>query len=303
MFTPARALLATASTALAFAFAAPASAGSFTITIDDGGACQGTWQTTGSAVNPTVTCVTDGSPLPTPNGPSCSTLGTYAIQAGNSQNLTANCTLPSGSSGPLSYAWHTGTATGPTFGADASSVTVTPATTTTYWVVATDTSTGLTAQASGLVSVSTPTPTGNCSAYTTTNLGDLRFDGSQVDSNGVRSGVVAYARIVIPNPLPAGWLGKTTSLSVFEYGSGSVWKKAYLSKTPCDFPTSGGSWSQGINTNLYLTFGAAGWISTSVQAGDVWYVMIKAELPFGTGSSCGSGVNCNFSVRLYPPSN
>jgi hypothetical protein len=303
MFSPPRTLLAIASSALALAFAAPASAASFTITIDDGGACQGTWQTTGNAVSPTVTCVTDGTPPPPPSGPTCSPLGTFAIQAGNSQNLTANCSLPSGSSGTLSYVWHTGSSVGPSFGGNTAAVSVTPAATTTYWVVATDSSTGLSAQASGLVTVTTPTPTtGNCSSYSTINLGDLAFNGTQTDSNGMRAGVVAYGRIVIPNPLPTGWYGKTTSLSVFEYGSGSVWKKVYLSKTPCDFPTGIGSWSQGINTNLYMTFGTQGFLSTSVQPGDIWYVMVKDEALYGTTASCAPGTNCNFSLRLYPPS-
>ena len=151
------------------------------------------------------------------------------------------------------------------------------------------------------VTVSSPPPqTTSCSGFSSTYLGDLVFNGTQTESNGMRGATVGYAKITIPNPLPAGWLGKTAQISVFEYADGAFWKKVYLSKTPCDFTPVASAWGQGTGVNIYVTFGGGGFGSVAVQAGDVWYLNVKNETIFGSGS-CGSGLSCNFAVRVYPP--
>jgi len=302
MFRSPRIFQAIAGSMFALAIAAPASAAKFTITIDDADACTGTWQTTGNAASPTVTCVTDGSTPPPAGAPTCNATSSQTISSGTEVTLTlANCTQPGG--GPLSYEWRQGSTAATPF-ATAASAPVTPALTTSYYGKVTDAGSGLSTTYTTTITVTTsaPPPSASCTGYTTKNLGDLKFDGSQVESNGMRSGYVAYGRVVIPDPLPANWVGKTTALSVFEYAGGSYWKKIYLSKTPCDFPTTTGAWNQGTNANLYLTFGTTGYLSTTVQAGEVWYVMIKNENLWNDQSSCRSTArNCDFAVRLYPP--
>ena len=125
--------LAIAGTVVALAVTAPVEAASFTITVNDNGACAGTWVTGGTAANPIITCAPSGDPQPAP------------------------------------------VARGPR-----------------------------------LPPVVPVAPVASCSSGAV-NMGDLRFDGSQVDSDGVSGTTVAYARIVIPNPLP-GWWDRTECL-------------------------------------------------------------------------------------------
>ena len=100
-----RTTLAIAGTVLALAIAGPASAAKFTITVDDGGKCDGTWQTTGPANSPTVTCVV-GTPPPA-GAPTCTITPSQTVAANTSVALTTSCTAPSG--GALTYSWRQGT--------------------------------------------------------------------------------------------------------------------------------------------------------------------------------------------------
>ena len=58
-----------------------------------------------------------------------------------------------------------------------------------------------------------------------------------------------------------------------------------MSKNACDF--SGVYGAQGVTANIYMSFGTATYGSVPMLPGDVWYINIKDELPFG-GNSCGS---------------
>ncbi len=303
IFRSLRTTFAIAGSVLALAIAAPAAAATFTITIDDGNSCAGTWQTTGSATNPTITCVTDGPP-PAVGAPTCSTVppASQSVAAGTPVTLSlGNCSAPAG--GANTYKWTVGSPSGTPVWAQASYTTA-PSTTTTYWATVTG-SDGQSTSYSTTVTVTTVTPppaTSKCSNYSAINLGDLNFDGSQVDSFNMRGSAVAYGRIVIPNPLPAGWAGRTAQVSVFEHGEGAFWKKAHLSKVACDFTPATSAWGQGTGVTLYMTLGGTGFGTLTVQPGDVWYLNVKNESIFGT-PSCGPNLSCNFGLRLYPPSN
>jgi hypothetical protein len=133
-------------------------------------------------------------------------------------------------------------------------------------------------------------------------LGDLHFDGSQTNSDGVSGDVVAYAQIAIPNPLPAGWDGHQTYVSIFESGSGTYAKRMWLSRGPFDYSGVYPAYGEGNGSaNIYMMFNADSAYTVNVKAGEVWYLTIKNELPDGT-PSCPSGANGNFAVRMYPPS-
>ena len=288
--------LALAATVFALASADPAPAASFTITVNDNNACTGTWQTTGPANNPTITCVT-GTPAPS-GGPTCTITPSQTVSPNTSVVLAlSNCTAPSG--GTITYSWNQGSVGGTQVGTGATFTTPLLTTTTTYF--ATATANGLSTTYSTTVTVTTPLPAGNCANYTAVSLGDLQFDGTRNVSSGMKGSAVAYGRIVIPNPLPANWVGKTAQISVFEYGDGAFWKKVYLSKTPCDFGATAAASGQGTGVNIYVTFGSAGYGSVAVQPGDVWFINIKNESIFGT-PSCGAGLSCNFAISAYPPS-
>ncbi len=232
-------------------------------------------------------------PPPVPVAPTCTISPPQSVAPNTAVALAlTDCAAPGG--GALSYSWNLGAAAGPQVGTAASYTTPPLTATTTYF--ATVSANGLSTTYSTTVTV---TATNSCSGYSTSVLGDLHFDGTQIDSFGMSGSKVAWGRIIIPNPLPAGWAGKTATLSVFE-NDGAFWKKAYLSKTACDFTPVTSAWGQGTGINLYLTFAGTGFGSVTVQPGEVWYVNVKNESLFGT-PSCSAGQTCNFAVRLYPP--
>ena len=94
----------------------------------------------------------------------------------------------------------------------------------------------------------TPTPPPPGAVY----LGELHFDGSQTNSEGVSGTVVAYAQIAIPNPLPAGWNGQQTYVSIFESGSGTYAKRMWLSRAPFDYSGVYPAYGEGNGSRQYL---------------------------------------------------
>lgn len=303
IFRSLRTTLAIAGSVLALAIAAPAAAATFTITIDDGNSCAGTWQTTGSATNPTITCVTDGQPPPV-GKPTCTGVSqAQTVTAGTSVTLTlGSCTAPAG--GANTYKWTAGSPSGAVVATSITYPTPLLSGTTTYYATVTGSDGQFTTYPIQVtVNAVTPPPAASkCANYSAINLGDLSFDGSQVDSFNMRGSSVAYGRIVIPNPLPAGWAGRTAQVSVFEHGEGAFWKKVYLSKAACDFTPATSAWGQGTGVTLYMSLGGTGFGTMTVQPGDIWYLNVKNESIFGT-PSCGPNLSCNFGLRLYPPSN
>jgi len=236
-------------------------------------------------------------PPPPLVAPTCTISPWQTVSANTSVTLAlTNCSTPSG--GTITYSWNRGGPGGTQVGTSATYTT--PPLTATATFYATASANGLSAIYATTVSVTPATPIGDCSQYTAVSLGDLAFNGAQVDSDYMRGSVVAFGRIVIPDPLPAGWAGKTAQISVFGFADGDFWKKVYLSKTACDFTAVPNAWGQGTGVNLYVTFGAAGPNAVTVQPGEVWYLNVKNETIFGTGS-CGAALRCNFAVRAYPP--
>ena len=381
IFRNLRTTLAIAGAVLALALAAPAPAAKFTITVDDGGKCDGSWETTGPANNPTVTCVSTGAPtctatqsqtvtantsvalamancsasngatvtyawyvgnttgtpvstgtssyatplltttttyfgVATANGasatypitltvpaaggaPTCTATQSQTVAANTSMVLTlANCSANNGAS--ISYAWYLG-GTGGTPVSTGSNLFTTPALTgtTTYSGVATANGLSTTYPVTLTVSPVTSTACGNYKSVV--RLADITLDGRLVASDGMQGTAIAYGQITIPDPLPAGWTGRVSTISVFEYGSANLYRKLVLSKTACDFTPSGYNSYSGIGGNLYINYGSASWNAVTVRPGEVWYLNIKDEYPSGA-SSCPSVVNCNFGVTAWPPS-
>ena len=134
------------------------------------------------------------------------------------------------------------------------------------------------------------------------NLGDLHFDGSQINSEGMTGNKIAYGKIVVPNPLPPGWTGHQTYVSIFESGSGTYAKRMYLAHQPCDYSAVYPAYSEGNGSaNIYMSFNIDSDYAVNIKAGEVWYVTIKNELSNGA-PSCPPGGNGNFGLRMYPPS-
>lgn len=144
-------------------------------------------------------------------------------------------------------------------------------------------------------------PTPVCSGYQSINLGDIPVGQGLTDSQGVRGNIVAYGRIVVPNPIPDNWIGKTTTLSVFEHGDGTAWKQIYMSKDkPCVFVNSGNNFGQGTTAYVNMTFVSSTVNAVTIKAGETWYATVRNQLPNGA-PSCASGSNCNFGYLLpYP---
>lgn len=116
-------------------------------------------------------------------------------------------------------------------------------------------------------------------------LGELKFDGTQLNSADMVGNTIAYAKLVIP-PVEG---QKQASATVLANGNATSWRKVVLSKTPCDFT---GIPAQGLTATVYLS-------TTNQKPGETWYINIKNEMPFG-GNSCGPGQNCAFGIRVYP---
>ena len=293
-----RTSLAIVGAAVALAAAPAAVAAPFTVTINDNGACTGTWQTTGTASGTTVTCT---SSTPPPAGaPTCTVSSPVTISSGATANLSlTNCSVTGG--GTITYEWHVGSPSGTLVTTNSAFSTGPLTSSTTYYGIATANALSTTYQTT--VTVNTPPPTtGTCTCFSSINLGDLQFNGVQLDSSGMRGSTVAYGRIQIPDPLPTGWIGKTASVAVLANGNATAWRKIYLSKTPCTFTASAPAMSQGVTVTVNMSFGAINPNAVTVHAGETWYLNIKDELPFG-GNSCGTGYVCDFGLRMYPPWN
>jgi hypothetical protein len=295
--TSLRTTLAIAGTLLAVAIAAPAEAATFTITIPDSGTCNGGWQTTGSATNPTITCA--GTPAPA-GAPTCTTVGPdQTVSPGTSVTLLTNCSPGS------TYSWTQGTVAGPQVSVGPTYVTPLLSATTTYWVTVSANGASTTYPTTVTVGA-TPAPpppvaTSSCSGYSVVNVGDLSFNGARIATDGVSGSAVVVGRIVLPNPLPPGWAGNVASIAVFEYSDPQYSKKMYLSQSPCDFTAVWPAYGEGNSMNVRTTFQNAMFNAVNMNPGDVWYLTVKNERSNGQ-PSCKQGSSCNFALTLSAPS-
>lgn len=147
-----------------------------------------------------------------------------------------------------------------------------------------------------------PPVTGNMSFQ-----GDLRFDGSRFDTSGIVGPVIAVFRITIPNPLPDGWSGRSSQVSVFENGNGTYWMHAALSKTAGDMSPSPPAAAGSTGPNIWMSFNAGSPSAVPVVAGEVWYLNVVHTFwtvinPSDNKPSVGPDQPCDFGVKLYPPS-
>lgn len=131
------------------------------------------------------------------------------------------------------------------------------------------------------------------------NIGDLQFNGVQVDTNGVGPNTpCAYGKIT----MPTGVSGMSSSVVALVNGSSNAWKQVTLTKDICDFSvTTAPTFSQGQTATIFMSFVTPKAGSVTVLPGVVYYFNVRNQLPFG-GKSC-TAPDCNFAVRLYPPSN
>ena len=139
-----------------------------------------------------------------------------------------------------------------------------------------------------------------CTGYSVVDLGDLHFDGARIETSHVTGSDVVIGRIVVPDPLPSGWAGATTSVAAFDFDDPARAKKLYLARSACDFTAEYPAYGEGISTLVYMNFGGSSPSAVTVQPGEVWYVNIKNERSAGE-PSCAEGASCNFAVTLYPP--
>jgi hypothetical protein len=273
------------------------------VTINDNNTCPGSWQISGSASSPIFTCMVDtATPPPAATAPVCTITPSQTVAANTSVPLALNCSSPTNTT--ITVSWTQGSVGSVQVANTANYTTPTLINSTTYFATATANSLSTTYQTTVTVQAATPPPSTatSCTGYTVVNVGDLRFDGTQVNTSGLKGAAVMVGRIVIPDPLPTGYYGKQASLSTFSWISATAWKKVVLSRTPCDFGAVAPAVSQGLTANLYLSFGTANTNAVTVKAGEVWYLNVKHELPFG-GQSCSNGVYCDFALRVYPPGN
>lgn len=294
---------AIAGMAFAFLIAAPVSAAKFTfaIEVDDADSCKGTWQTGGSAKSPTLVCVPDGTtPPPVGAAPTCSATQSQTVSANTVVALTlANCTVSDGAA--ITYAWYVGNTSGTPVSQGSSTYNTTAVTaTTTYYGVATANGRSTTYPITLTVNA-VPPPVSACSNYgSVARLGAIPFDGSRVVSEGMKGATIAYGTLQVPAQLPTGWLGRTSQISVYEYGSAKLFRMVYLSKSPCDFTANGSNWTMGNGTNLYLSWGVDTPGHLTIKPGETWYLNIKHQYP-GGAPSCFATVNCNFAVTAGLP--
>ena len=230
------------------------------------------------------------NPLAPP--PKCSITPSQAVDANTSVTLAlADCSPGTG----LTYSWNHGSPAGPQVSTAATYTTPPLTATTTYF--ATVSANGRSTTYLSTVSVNPPPLPGSCSAYTGVNLGDLHFDGARVATSGVSGSDVVVGRIVVPS----GWAGKVASIAIYEYDDPQYAKKAYLSKSPCDFTTVWPAYNEGNSMSLMVSFETSISNAVRMNAGEFWYLTVKNERLSGA-PSCASGSSCNFAITMSVPS-
>ena len=123
------------------------------------------------------------------------------------------------------------------------------------------------------------------------------MDGTRVTTSGFGEGVTVIAMLVVPE-----WpVNNTNTISVFEYGAPPTTRMAWMSKTRGDMSATSAPFYF-CNDGPVFSFCIRGNDPNAVQMqpGEVWYLMVKNERPFGMGSSCTSG-SCDIGIKWYPP--
>lgn len=133
-----------------------------------------------------------------------------------------------------------------------------------------------------------------CPGVKSINIGNVVFNGAQIDSPDMYGTDVAYGKLIIPAGTP---VGKTSSIAVFANGNATAWRQVFVSKTPCDFT---GRPSQGLTATAYVSNDAAAAGTINIPAGETWYVTIRNQDPVQAKTTCGPGNNCAFGLRSYP---
>jgi hypothetical protein len=229
------------------------------------------------------------------------TPSTASLPAGGGNvTLTSAC---SGGGAPTSYAW---TGAGVVTPTAANSQIVNVTATTTFGVTPSNGSgAGNTATAGVTVGGG-----GGGTLPATCNIGGTTYN--VLDLNGQNSiGTLPFSTPTISSGFggskvliatlipPAGLSTKTNTMTVYEWGSASTSRKAWLARSPCD--TSGTyPYYQATSSPVFnYTIGGTDSSAVNMQPGEKWYLIVINQKPFG-GSSCSSG-SCDVGIKWYPP--
>ena len=120
-----------------------------------------------------------------------------------------------------------------------------------------------------------------------------------LDANDTSSGFGGGKVLIATLIAPAGVSTKTNTMTVYEYGSASTSRKAWLSRSPCDASGLWPAYSTGTSVSFSYTIGGADSSAVNMKAGETWYVIVLNQKPFG-GNSCSSGT-CDVAIKWYPP--
>lgn len=242
--------------------------------------------------------------------PSIATVPTTLTTAGGTANLNVTgCTPAAG----LTYAWSkNGAANWSALQAPADNLppnTGAAGVTTSYQVTVCNggactsplPATPLTATVPG---TSLPPPGGTCTigtrTFTILDMGLQPFTTAST-TTAFGGGNIAISTLLVP----AGYLTTTNTITVFEYGSSSTPRHAWLSKTRCD--QAGGSvlpaYPAYLETSgpvFNYSIGGTAPANVNMLPGETWYLHVTNQKPFGSQLSSCSGL-CNIGVRWNPP--
>jgi hypothetical protein len=312
-----RTMLASLAALVAASVGAPFSIGAAQAVTDNISGATCTWDANAQALN----CAAgSGGPA---NAPACSISvapGTALPSTGGTVTLTANC-----SPAATTYSWQKGNTpiNSGTFQSIQDSLganTGAAAVTTSYFVtgcLADGTTCGNAATTSVSVAGSTtggngdggPPPAGFCGQYPNVVTTALPWQGG-FTTQGIGKGFQGNATIVASFTVPANFdsAGRTLSLNIAEFGGPPTSRIMTISKSACDFRTTGGLDPTGVNGPIGAGAGTTAsirWSSTGgfnvakLVAGQTYYLNIQNKSGFINGvQSCATTSVCDAIVQM-----
>ncbi len=222
-----------------------------------------------------------------------------SLAAAGNATLTASC---SGGGAPTGYTWSGAGVVTPTA---SNSQVVSVASTTTFSVIPSNSGgNGNTATATVSVGGGGGALPASCNIGGIT-YGVLNFNAQNgiatlpfstaTQSSGFGGGNVLIATLIPP----AGLSTKTNTMTVYEWGSASTSRKAWLARSPCDASGTYPYYQATSSPVFNYTIGGADPNAVNMKAGETWYLIVVNQKPFG-GSSCTSGT-CDVGIKWYPP--
>lgn len=276
--------------------------------LDPDGACE-SWNTGGTILAPTITCVKAAGGTPAPGVPVCSITANDV----NPLNLTASALVAlrascTNTDGNTTWVWTGSGASPSTTGASPQQQSFTVSSTTTFTVVATNAS-GPSASRSVTVNVNPtapppPPPSGalSCPGYANTTVVDFTWAPKTQVLKAVSSGFgnsdIVVARFTTPANLARN--GAYGYVSFVEYGGFSSERTAVLSTKECDFGVAAdsthGYWANGkVGTSGTVIFTSNINAGVALQPSTTYYFNIN-NMYYGA-PKCG-GLSCPIGVTL-----